>query len=677
MLESSSSSRAAPRANESARECAAYREFVTAWQRGERPRLEAAIAQLDAGERDSLLPDFVAADVFYRHQRGERPSRDDYERLLGSDAPAIAATFPRDPASTQFSHATDSLMGSRASTMPLPRAMPERRPKPEYGARNGPTLGRYQLRSVLGRGGFGMVWLAHDSLLDREVAIKIPHVHDALGDEVRQEMIEEARRVARLDLPGVVPVYDFCELSGQSFVVSRYMEGGTLSDYRERNQVGFVEAARLAAQIAHTLHQAHLRNIVHRDIKPGNILLDESGEPWVADFGLAVTEDEQETEPQTVMGTISYMSPELARGENRYVDARTDIYSLGMVLYELLTGRVAFHGSSSQNLLEQIGHRPPRPPRTINDTVPAELERICLKCLAKDVDQRYLNAGDLAADLEQWLEERSAAPAVSRSASGLPKRVLVYAAGGVVILAAVLLAASGWTPPFLNNPSAVGGGNGQLPGGGTSTGEEPDYEQPNRWHDLLAREPVELAGPGEGLQRNWDRRQRTLAASALYPTLIELGSTSEPNYQVRITIRQTPWTGRVGLFFGYGNDDVVDSPIAQYRLIHISQKHPARSGDLALFRSVMSQEKSGRHAIEMSDTRAVQDIAFPGQSTVKLEVEVRDGKIHRVAYNDQDCTNLTADPGALRDDRLCVGAFGVYLENSSVGVEKAEYRFTR
>lgn len=259
-------------------------------------------------------------------------------------------------------------------------------------------LGRYKLLRELGRGTFGAVWLAQDEKLDRKVAIKIPR-QLAAGDSEGDEFAYEARIAAQLKHPGIVAVYDVQRLtSGEWFVVMEYIEGKTLADSLKENRCTPSQAAAWGAQIADALHAAHRQSLVHRDLKPANILLDWLNQPHIADFGLAVTEDLQRSLAGNLAGTLLYMSPEQVRGETHRLDGRADIWSLGVILYEMLTGKRPF-GGKREELFDEIQNRPPRPPRQIDERIPVELERICLKCLAKQPDSRYSTAADLAAEL--------------------------------------------------------------------------------------------------------------------------------------------------------------------------------------------------------------------------------------------------------------------------------------
>lgn len=264
-------------------------------------------------------------------------------------------------------------------------------------------IGRYRVVRVLAEGGFGRVCVARDEQLDRDVAIKIPHWHRVIDRNDARIYLTEARIVAGLDHPAIVPVYDVGQTEDDHcYVVSKLIQGKDLAARQRESRLSEREAARIVMAVAEALHYAHQRGLVHRDIKPANILLDANDRPYVTDFGLALREEDC-TEGRCYAGTPAYMSPEQARGEAHRVDGRSDIFSLGVVLYELIVGRKPFQSDSHDDLLSQIALKEPPPPRGLDESISEELERICLKALSKRAADRHATARDLAEDLRYLL----------------------------------------------------------------------------------------------------------------------------------------------------------------------------------------------------------------------------------------------------------------------------------
>ena len=273
------------------------------------------------------------------------------------------------------------------------------------------ALGRYRLDEVVGQGGFGQVWRGFDPELQRQVAIKVPRPDRTSSASQAQAFLREARKVACLKHPGIVAVHDVGREGPYFFIVSDWIDGTSLAQMTARGRLGFNQTAAIIIEVAQALHFAHLHDIVHRDIKPGNILLDAQNRAYLTDFGIAVTEDELVHEPGTLCGTPAYMSPEQIRGENCAINARTDIYSLGVVLYELLTGRLPFRAKGLEDIRRAIVDGEPRPPRTIDDSIPIEVETICLKAMSKRPADRFSTAKDMAASLQSTCRGMKSFPA--------------------------------------------------------------------------------------------------------------------------------------------------------------------------------------------------------------------------------------------------------------------------
>jgi len=263
-------------------------------------------------------------------------------------------------------------------------------------------FGRYRLLRLLGEGAFGRVHLGFDDELQRQVAIKVPTPARFQTPGDADLYLAEARTVATLDHPNIVPVYDVGRTAdGSIYVVSKFIEGPTLDDRIEERPAPD-EASRLVGTIARALDHAHRKRLIHRDVKPANILIEaESGTAYLADFGLAISEEDYLRE-SNIAGTPAYMSPEQFRGEGHRLDGRSDIFSLGVVFYELLTGKRPFRGDTAYELFHEVISVDPPSPRDLDDSIPPELERICLKALSKRASDRYATATELVDDLVHW-----------------------------------------------------------------------------------------------------------------------------------------------------------------------------------------------------------------------------------------------------------------------------------
>ena len=286
---------------------------------------------------------------------------------------------------------------------------PAQTPSRSHGARSAEMLGDfgdYELLEEIGRGGQGVVYRARQKSLNRTVALKVIGLGPWATDAHLKRFRREAEAAAGLQHPCIVPIHEVGERDGFCYFSMNFIEGGQLDEVVKREPMPIRRAMELIAKLARTVHYAHEHGILHRDIKPGNILLDAKSEPMLTDFGLArlVEADSTVTGTLEVMGTPSYMAPEQAAGNNAQLTSATDVYGLGAVLYQLLTGHPPFAGGTTYETIRLVLDTEPRQPRLLNPKIDRDLSTICLKCLEKDPERRYSSALGLAEDLERWLK---------------------------------------------------------------------------------------------------------------------------------------------------------------------------------------------------------------------------------------------------------------------------------
>jgi len=285
-------------------------------------------------------------------------------------------------------------------------------------------FGDYELLGEIARGGMGVVYKARQVSLNRTVALKMILAGELASADAVQRFQREAEAAANLDHPNIVPIYEIGEHEGQHYFSMKLIDGTSLAQRIASLVREPKPAATLLAKVARAVHDAHQHGILHRDLKPSNILLDAHDEPYITDFGLARHVDGRNPQTRTgmIVGTPSYMAPEQARSE-KSLTAATDVYGLGAILYELLTGRPPFRAETELDTILQVLDRDPPRPRTLNPRIDADLETICLKCLDKDPRNRYSSALALADDLERWRDGKT----IQARPSGPAKRVLKWA----------------------------------------------------------------------------------------------------------------------------------------------------------------------------------------------------------------------------------------------------------
>ena len=386
--------------------------FEAAWQTEQRPQLESHVAEFEGPERWAAAYELLLLDIAYREKLGEAASQTEYQRRLPRHKDIVVRVFNylEKYASPAAANSKDNEETS------VRRIVSWRQPAPD-----GPLperVDRYRIIKRLGAGGFGCVYLAYDERLQREVAIKVPRADPAPDIDCMRGYLAEAQMAAGLRHRNIVDVYDAGQAAdGQCFIVSKFIDGSDLKRFSETRRPSYRHTASMLSKIADALQHAHSRKLVHRDVKPSNILIDSTGEPFLADFGLALSDGEFGHGVLTG-GTLAYMSPEQVYDEGHLVDGRSDIFSLGVVMYELLTGERPFRGTTHHELLERIKSQEVRPPRQLVASIPKELERICLKALSKRAMDRYPAATDVAEDLRHFLLSE---PATESTSDAPPK----------------------------------------------------------------------------------------------------------------------------------------------------------------------------------------------------------------------------------------------------------------
>jgi tetratricopeptide (TPR) repeat protein len=438
------------------------------WQRGERPRVEDYLRQVPDLRADAeAVLDLVYAEILLRQDAGEAPRPDEYigrfpeyaDQLLRQfsvdralQGGLLRAAVPEPPATFVWgpSHATPP-------QPPGPATLRADGPPPVAAGPTYPDVPGYRILGILGRGGMGVVYRAEQVGLKRLVALKMILAGAHAGPEQLARFRAEAEAVARLQHPNIVQIYEVGERGGLPYFSLEYVDGGSLEKRLGKAPQPARAAAELVETLARAVHVAHERGIVHRDLKPANVLLAACGStagarpqaayvPKITDFGLAkqVNREGFPTQEGAVMGTPSYMAPEQALGRAREVGPAADVWALGAILYEMLTGRPPFQGASSLDTLQMVLVEEPVPVRRLQPKCPRDLETICLKCLQKAARKRYASALDLADDLRRFRTgEPIRARPVGRVERGLkwvrrhPAWAALGALGGAACLALV------------------------------------------------------------------------------------------------------------------------------------------------------------------------------------------------------------------------------------------------
>jgi serine/threonine-protein kinase len=370
---------------------------VQRWRSGDHQTVERYLLRHPAlAAEPSAVLALVRGEILLRMDQGETPSLEEYRRRFPALADSlrgiwsfyIHAESHLTPAIETGEQTTAEASGATGVRALFPRALPG-----------------FELLELLGEGGMGVVLKARQIDLDRVVALKLIRLGPLAGAHLLARFHTEEKAIARLNHPGVVRIYSTGQHEGLVFFCMEYLAGGSLATRLRAGPLPIRTAAEMIKSLAQAVGHAHEQGVLHRDLKPANVLLTAEGAPRVADFGLAklLDADDGLTSTGMVMGTPSYMAPEQTFGQGD-IDARTDVYALGAIFYECLTGQPPFRGRTRQETMEQVRTALPLPPRTLRRDTPRELEAICLKCLEKAREDRYPGAQTLADDLQRWLE---------------------------------------------------------------------------------------------------------------------------------------------------------------------------------------------------------------------------------------------------------------------------------
>ncbi len=366
---------------------------VQDWMRGERNPVDSYLDRHpDLRTRPSAVLDLLYQEVILREMAGETPRPEDYQGRYDGLVESISRLF-------------EVHRALQTTSMPA-------------GPRNRPTdpdeialedLPGYDIEGTLGRGGMGVVYLARHRGLNRRVALKMLHSGSRARPEQRARFLREAEAVAKCQHPNLVQVFEVGEHSGSPFLALEYVDGGSLAQALAGLPQTPQRSAWLVEILARAIDHAHRKGVVHRDLKPSNVLMTIEGAPKITDFGLAKLLDDlaTRTEDGAILGTASYMAPEQASGGSSPVGPAADIYALGAILYECLTGRPPFQDQDVLAALERVRSQPPLPPSKLQPKLPGDIETICLKCLEKEPKRRYGNAAALAEDLRRFMEGRT------------------------------------------------------------------------------------------------------------------------------------------------------------------------------------------------------------------------------------------------------------------------------
>lgn len=559
------------------------------------------------------------------------------------DAPGLFTepTTPKNLSESDFpSFSMESTVNTPASTNPLHRPIE---------TLVGKFIGRYRIDEFLGRGGFGEVWKGFDPELNRPIAIKLGRRDRVFPEHILIKLLSEARRAASMSHSGIVQVYDITRTDDGYVIVSEWIDGESLSHRMKAGPVALEFAITTVMTIAQALHHAHVRDLIHRDVKPGNILLRSDGSAVLSDFGLAITERELVHEAGNVSGTIRYMSPEQARGDGLAIDHRSDIFSLGLVFYSLLAGRLPYPEADSISYLRTVATRAPRPLHSIIEHLPSELSAICMKCLAFAPEARFATCRELVTALEDWRKSHSTELMLSNSTVVIPPRPMwskwASAAGMVSIvalLAAILIPRMKQylpgpaVPQVVEQVAPLDGIDLSLVAPPTATIDAATFSQPESvpviplsddWTPLLRQMPHLVSWPlGDGREapRFAPAEQRLSVKSERTSWIFQCADIETQPMKLRMVIAIDHWEGHAGILWGLREIPEAFPEIEYHCLsIEFQRGGPREPAQLVARKIHLKRYSFDDVHTSRGFTFLTQDVPIPETSEIALDLEVR------------------------------------------------------
>jgi serine/threonine protein kinase len=592
-----------------------------------------------------------------------RPDQNDEDLELREAARNVVVEFSNSPYQGRWDESTPSQISETRSNEHVVQVQAVvDSDQPQMPTR---IANRYDILSELGKGGQASVYLAEDTTLGRKVAIKMPRAGYSLSRQQQEQFQQEARSIAALKHPGIVTVHDFgIHDDGRCYIVLEYLPGQSLKDCLKKpdaKQSFTIERSiQLISRIAEALHYAHQRGIYHRDLKPGNILLDEHGNPRISDFGLAVTQESQRVLKGQVAGTLPYMAPEQVRGESHWLNGQADIWALGVILYEMLAGRRPFQGTTEEELKEEILLRTPTPLRQMNDRIPREVDEVVMRCLAKDATYRFRDAEDVV-----FQTTKSTPLSVTKKSWTRPAKWIGTIA--CTILLAALLGIVARTIPVT----------------------EPKELIPGAWNEVLSnRTPESLVWRQDNENSKWTYhpKEQRVSLETTRLGLLKLADIPFSDFDVECQLRQARWraNGSIGIFFGYRPASKGGEDARQIQAFVVGSRETQQGTSFSLNRRRIVWP-TGQDEKTTSDTFATAKIRPQDLKWLQVLVRVRKSQVVEILVDNQRAPALTSanaedaanfmekQEGASFD---CRGPFGLYVDGGGRGVS-GEFRLVR